>query len=745
MASRVGIWLLCALILCGEVWAAGPVGLAKSVSSTQSSRALVYRARAVRVLGNRRRRALIPGSAHAVNRKQLERFETDDIHRGLAEIPGVYVREEDGYGLRPNIGMRGANSERSAKVTLMEDGVLIAPGAYAAPAAYFFPLVTRLVGIEVLKGPAGVRFGPATVGGAVNLLSAPIPTERLIIADLAGGNFGYAKAHLGYGESLSHVGWWVEGVGLRSSGFKELDSGGPTGFRKWEVLGKLRLNTSTNRKFMQSLELRADFSDELSHESYTGLSDADFKANPWRRYSGTQNDLMQWNRFALKATHEVRFNESWRLRTDAYRHHFERTWGKLARFAVGKTVDEVLTNPASGSNSVLYGVLSGEMDSTDETEGLILGTNARQFTSMGVQSQLTGNFVTGRLFGRAVKHDLTVGLRLHHDEVRRSVIEETFFMLDGSLVAGESTRQNLRDVTGTTLALAGWAQDTVQIGQVRLSAGMRIEHIGNTWTDTKANTDDTEDPYTTFVPGLGILWEPIKGLGVLAGVNRGFTPVSPGQQAGVLPELSWNYEAGVRWNKSKIRFEAIGFFNDYSNIKGTCSFSAGCDIDTIGQEFNGGRVWIWGLESTAGVLLTPSRGIHVPLSLTYTLTQSEFQTAFYSSNPQWGQVQVGFSLPYVPEHQWSIATGVRWGRFDLGINGRFASPMRNAASDGDDVLETDMISIIDAALNVDLGRWGKVYVNVRNLLDSAQVVSLRPFGARPGMPRQVMVGYKYRL
>ena len=65
------------------------------------------------------------GSAHVVDEEHMERMEYDDIHRVVAAVPGVYIRGEDGFGLRPNIGIRGANSDRSAKITLMEDGVLL--------------------------------------------------------------------------------------------------------------------------------------------------------------------------------------------------------------------------------------------------------------------------------------------------------------------------------------------------------------------------------------------------------------------------------------------------------------------------------------------------------------------------------------------------------------------------------------------------------------------------------------------
>ena len=55
----------------------------------------------------------VGGSAHLLTEEQLEAFESDDPHTVLLKVPGVYLRQEDGYGLRPNIGLRGASSDRS--------------------------------------------------------------------------------------------------------------------------------------------------------------------------------------------------------------------------------------------------------------------------------------------------------------------------------------------------------------------------------------------------------------------------------------------------------------------------------------------------------------------------------------------------------------------------------------------------------------------------------------------------------
>ena len=126
-----------------------------------------------------RRRRRTAGSAHKLSEKTLQRQGHDDIHRILGQVPGVYVREEEGYGLRPNIGLRGASSDRSAKVTLMEDGLLLGPAPYSAPAAYYFPIASRLVGVEVYKGPAAVQFGPQTIGGRSTCSAARSPSGVL--------------------------------------------------------------------------------------------------------------------------------------------------------------------------------------------------------------------------------------------------------------------------------------------------------------------------------------------------------------------------------------------------------------------------------------------------------------------------------------------------------------------------------------------------------------------------------------
>ncbi len=677
-----------------------------------------------------------PGAATVIRGEDLERFEQDDIHKILSQVPGVYIREEDGYGLRPNIGMRGTGSERSAKIALMEDGVLIAPAPYAAPAAYYFPMVTRMSGLEVLKGPAAIRYGPNTVGGAINMITRPIPRKRTISLDLAGGNNVYGKAHAYYGESTENFGWLLEGVKLRTDGFKQLDAPGTTGFDKHNAVVKLRANTSATAKVQHEVEVKLGYGDEVSDETYTGLTDADFAANPYRRYAGTQLDRMDWRHFQSLLSHTMSVS-GFTLTTQVYRNDFSRDWRKLNGFnTADRDLREILANPSAGNNAVYYALLTGNADSSSAAEALIIGTNSRQFIAQGVQ-------MTGRLerewFGWT--HNMELGTRVHNDIVERLHFEDGFMMQGGLLVDAGMNTQVTRNTEDSTLAWATHYNHKMKRGRWTLSAGARAEVIHNDHADMMGGPG-AKDTYAVFIPGGGVVFNPRPDVGLLVGVHRGFVPVAPGQP-GVNPEHSISYEAGMRVTKRLYSVEAIGFFSNYSNLIGTCTFSAGCDAQQVDNEFNGGRVHSYGAEVLASTELRAGP-LAIPLRLAYTLQRSVFQTSFASGNPQWGDVTKGDLMPYMPTHQVNLQAGVRNKHWQLALSGRYASAMRDVAGQGtvDDAGVTDAAVIVSAAADYAIPRWGKLYLTVENILNEAYVTSRRPFGARPGVPRLIVVGYK---
>ena len=181
----------------------------------------------VRIVGNKDDAQQIAGSAHFIGPEELEKFNYSDIQRISREVPGVSIQLEDGYGLRPNISIRGVATERSSRITLLEDNVLIAPAPYSAPSAYYFPTAGRMHAFEVLKGPASITQGPYTIGGTLNMLSTPIPEKKGGMLMAEGGEDSTYRVHALYGDTLDNgVGFLVETHQWGSNGFQNIDRGG---------------------------------------------------------------------------------------------------------------------------------------------------------------------------------------------------------------------------------------------------------------------------------------------------------------------------------------------------------------------------------------------------------------------------------------------------------------------------------------------------------------------------------------
>ncbi len=699
----------------------------------------------------------IGGSVQYLDAEALETFSYSDPNRILRQLPGVYLQEEEGFGLRPNIGIRGSGSDRNSRVTVMEDGVLIAPAPYAAPAAYYFPRMTRMTGVEVAKGPAAVMYGPFTTGGALNLFSTPIPDAPGGKADALIGNYGGSRLHGNYGGWFDtgggvQVGALVEGLHEHSNGFKRLDGGGDTGFKITDMVARFGVRSAPGAERPQSLEFKYQRSDETSDETYLGLTLADFQASPFRRYRGSQVDVMDVDHETFQFTHRIDISPNLDLTTIAYRNETSRVWYKLNDVRnsadtgwVG--ISAVLDDPVA--NATQYQILVGDPAATPVISGagdLRVRNNNRAYVSKGVQSVLGVSFATGGL-----AHDLQLSARYHEDSEDRFQQDDRYAMTNGRMTLvtpGAPGSQDNR--IGEAKAWAFFARDTITAGNWTVIPGIRYETIdlkrtnyggadptraGNPAPDTR-NVD-------VWIPGISATYRLNPNWRLLAGVHRGFS--SPGPGSTTNPETSWNYEAGVRFADSGFTLETIGFYNDYDNLVGVCTASTGGGC-AIGAQFDGGAVKIYGLETMAAYDAGRALGwdIGVPLSLVHTWTQAEFRTSFTSSYGPWGTVLAGDDLPHLPEHQLTLNAGLdaaRW-RFNASLN--YVSKARASAGSG----PIPAGELVDSRVLVDIAAEYRVTGNialfgtVTNLTDKTYNVAFSPAGARPGAPRMVMGGLR---
>ncbi len=523
---------------------------------------------AVTITGDVEERLRSPGSVHKIDEATLEQWHYTDINRILEDIPGVYLRHEDGYGLRPNIGMRGADSSRSKRITLMEDGILFAPAPYAAPAAYYFPMMARMQAVEVYKGLSSIKYGPNSVGGAINFVSRDIPTGQGEFSngalDLGLGSYGFGQLHGFYGDSSERFGWLLEGVHMRADGFKELDGGGDTGFKKNDLMMKLRFNSDLTADVYHQFDIKLGYADEISDETYLGLTDADFDANPLRRYVISQFDLMDWTHKQISVSHFFDPGTDFTVNTTLYRRDFTRVWDKMNGFSGNAPLtSEILLDPHFPLHEVYYDLMTGAANSTGPNERVLLEAKDRDFVAQGIQTELNWLF-----FVAGYQNDLRIGIRYHEDEVWRDHTVREFDVVQGSIVDTDIPRRTTTKNHVTAQALAIFVFNEMTIGDLTLSGGLRSEIIRTEHLNLLNNETVVLDD-TILLPGIGINYKITPHLRLLAGVHRGFVTVVPGSDADALPEKSTNYELGMRYTGPQLHATVMGFYSDYSNLTGT--------------------------------------------------------------------------------------------------------------------------------------------------------------------------------
>ena len=707
----------------------------------------------VTVIGTEDLRTDIPGAATIVGTKSLEKHGYTDVHRALQEVPGVTIQEEDGYGLRPNIAIRGGRSNRSADLTLMEDGILAAPAPYAAPEAYYFPQLDRMESLEVIKGTGAVKYGPRTTNGVLNLVTKPIPAGKQAALASEFGSHSSIRTGLTGGTSFEHGGFLLNAVHKEAEGFKEIDFvGGNTGYSTQDVIGKLRLNSGAGASRYQEVELKLGWYNERSNETYLGLTDADFAGKSNRRYAASQLDEMNVAARQLAASHYIELAPKWNLTTSIYRNEVDRSWYKLDSVrlsGVSRSLSTIFDNQTA--NAAYLAALKAK-DTSGGT--FTIRDNNREYRAFGAQSTLATQFALG-----TTDHRLEVGFRYHTDEEDRFQRDDRFDLVDGRAVLVSTGAPGAAgNRVQSAAAWSGFVQHELRWGGWSVTPGVRFEHINLKREDygssdpqrTGANLSVFENDLNIWIPGVGVSYAVTDTWRLLAGVHKGFAPPGvPGnanEAAFTSEEESVNYELGTRYAAGNWSGELFFFLTDYDNLLGRDTLSSGGG--GTGDAFNGGKVEVKGLEASAGYnaasLVGLAAAYRLPLTATYTFTEGEFQSSFASSFEEWGNVTAGDKLPYLPRHQLALSAGFEAPQWQVSVTGRFTDDMRTRAGRGAIPDDRRVAShwTVDLAGEYRFNDNIKAFATVKNLLDETYIAARRPAGARSGLPLTALVGAK---
>lgn len=699
----------------------------------------------------------IGGSGQKITPAQLQKLNQPDINKVLRAVPGVQVRDEDGFGLRPNIGLRGTPVNRSAKITLMEDGMLIAPAAYSDPSAYYFPTFTRISGVEVLKGSSQIKYGPYTIGGAINLLSTPIPQQFKAFEQVSYGSFGTNQQRVWVGDAKGNFSYLFEVNRIASQGFKQLDGGGNTGFDRRDFMAKTRWQSAPENKIKQSLNLKIVHVEETANETYLGLNYEDFMANPLRRYAGTQKDLLDLFHNHVLLQHHITPVKNLQITSAAYLTKTFRDWGRANSFG-GKSINTILADKTA--NITGYDIMTGQADGEVVFRGA-----ARTFLTRGIQSNANYHFKTG-----AIKHVAEVGIRLHQDEANRYGTQSKYQMSNRTMIltdGGEIGNQENQLRSAWSLAL--FADYQISYKKFTLQAGVRQEKIGLKFSNygtsdyARLGTDLSSgaNQLQVWLPGASLDYTINVNQLLFVGVHKGFSP--PGMPSTTSieqakAEIAINYEVGYRLSSQKRYIQAVLFRSDYQNLLGSDNVSGG-GMGT-GDLFNAGKALAQGLELSSKSYLEFSQiaQFKFPVQMNYTFTQAIFQETFINGGGDWGSGQItsGDYIPFITPHLLSVSAGAEGKKWNMMVSANYVGQTRIKPGQDPVVFATSnenyaavsaiqAFTTFDCSVNMHLTKIWDLYTSIQNVGNYKNIVANLPQGYRPLMPRSIVFGIKLNL
>ena len=662
----------------------------------------------------------IPGSINIIDNEVLEKSRAFTSTEILRKVAGLSVRDEEGLGLRPNIGIRGLNPTRSAKVLLLEDGIPLTYAPYGDNASYYHPPIDRFESVEVLKGSGQILYGPQTIGGVINYITPTPPGKGEGSITLTGGNRHYFNGHLSYGDTIGNTGVIFGFTRKQGQGSRENVRSG---------LNDLNFKSVSTFNARHAITLKLNYYGEDSNVTYSGLREDEFRANP--RQNPFRNDFFYGDRLGASLTHAFVLNPDVILTTNLYGSYFRRHWWRQSSNSNERPND---------SPDLQCGGMAN-LNTSCGNQGRL-----RRYVFAGVEPRLR---ITKPLFGR--RNETEFGFRYHvEDQERLQKNGDRPTSRDGVVVENNERRNQATSV---------FIQNRFTFGDLSISPGLRVEHIDYQRTNRLLNVTG-RTRLTQLVPGIGIAYIPSDKLTMFAGVHRGFAPPrtedvinnTTGGSIDLDPELSWNYEIGLRAKPhAAIRMEATFFRMDYENQIVPASLAGG-----IGSAFtNGGATLHQGVELSAGLdtasVLRRRYSFYLRGAYTY-LPVADFRGVRFSSVPGFSTTSVnGNRLPYAPKQLLNAGVGYSHSNgIDTFLEGVYVGPQFSEDLNRIDPFtangQTGLIpsyTIWNATANYKLERFRTtLFVTAKNLFDRTYIAD-RARGLLPGPPRGLQAGFKF--
>jgi Fe(3+) dicitrate transport protein len=299
----------------------------------------------------------IPGTVNVVDGQQIRESGAQSVGQIINRIPGVNYLDEDGRGLKPNIGLRGLDPLRNRNLLVLVDGKFpIGMTLYGDPAAYYMIPLQNVERVEVIKGASPVLYGGYSVGGVVNMITKRgevIPETKI---DIGYGSWNGLTAQISTGADKGKFNYYVSGLRRQGDGYRDQADYAVDDYT-------IRLGTQIDETSEFSLYL--NYFNENS-ETPGGITQAMYDQDP--QQSQHPVDEFYAKRFSAALSFKKTIGTNQTISTSLYGNYFVRDWwiAKTGTFvegflrdiaAIGNVTEYNLTKPIAGhENSLIVGV-----------------------------------------------------------------------------------------------------------------------------------------------------------------------------------------------------------------------------------------------------------------------------------------------------------------------------------------------------------------------------------------------------
>lgn len=678
----------------------------------------------------------VPGSVTFLDKEAIKNLNPISGNEILRRVPGLHLVDEEGLGMRVNIGIRGLDPDRSRSVLVLEDGVPVALAPYGEPEMYYSPAIDRMAGVEILKGSGQILYGPQTIGGVVNYITPNPPADQDGSVRIQGGQGGFFSGLINYGDTFGNTG--VQVNLLRKSANN-------IGSTEFDI-------TDLNTKFLFSINEKSELGfkfgvyKESSNSTYIGINQVMYDRGGEDFVRLAPDDRLDVSRYSASFSHIYRFSPHVKLRTLAYGYSTSRDWNRQD-FSINSTnkAPANWTGVTWGNTSVPGGAIFMR-NST--------GNRNRQFLVGGIEPRLE---VDHKLF--SFDNDLIIGVRYLQEMALEQRINGT--------KAGVKSGNLVEDEQRNGKAFSAYLQNETEISdKFSFSAGLRMENFNYERDIFRRNFSglglrDTsllaQNEVFEIIPGLGFNYKPSQLVTIFGGAHKGFAPprtkdaiTATGDALDLEAERSWNYELGLRSSVTPWLFvEATGFLMDFSNqIIPVAESAGGIGFGVV----NAGATRHQGFETAFAVDISNLLGskkwnLLYDLNLTYV-------DAYYSGDRFVEDQNIkGNRTPYAPE--WLVNTSLSaesnsgfGARFTANFVGdQFGDELNSIAPSKDGTIgQLPSYFVLDAVLSYKVSKWNSAFnLSIKNLTDERYIASRRPQGIRVGLPRLVTAGFVFNF